>query len=129
MRPLALLLLLCGCTMNRSFPAVTTVTGVDLRRYADSGFFFSPDPYTGPHDPVGLIVVTGHAKADWDGSDWTFAHVSGQGLLDSAYAVARKLGADAFVEMTFKPVFRRASLQTEIPGLELSGFAIRRRKT
>ena len=131
MRPIALLLALAACVSKNDIPSLTTVTGVDLRRYSAKGFYFSDESYAGPHDAVGMITVAQYAAATWvpDSAKWMLTPVRAQDVVDTVYTRAVSLGADAFVRMTFRPVVREpvSPGQPALPGLEISGFAIRRR--
>lgn len=131
--PLVALVAACAPT-SKHIPTVTIVTGVDLSRYSQRGFLFSPDAYTGPHEAVGLVSVRRYAEAPWEVPNqrealphWEFGHVSTQEALDSMYARAVSLGADALVKMEIRSVEQPAQPgRPAIPGVEVSGFAIRR---
>ena len=124
----------CTSPGPRHFPAVTTVTGIDLSRYSQRGFHFSQDSYSAAHDPVGMIAVTTYAEATLRRDSvqgeawWEFSEVRAQDVLDSVYAIATRLGADALVKMEMTSVTRaRAGQRPETPGLSVTGLAIKRR--
>jgi hypothetical protein len=132
---LALSLLLgCGGTLQR-LPPVTVVSGVDLSRYSNRGFFFSTDPYTGPHETIGLVAVTSFAEIHQEkapgtmvGKEWVVAPVPLQAVVDTVYARAAAMGADAFVKMEIHSVTGPATAgHPSIPGIEITGVAIKRR--
>lgn len=130
MRYLLLVGLVVACGGYKPIPSLTTVTGVDLTRYAAKGFYFSDESYPGPHEAVGIIAVAQYAAARYStDSAWLFTPVRAQDVIDTVYARAVKFGADGFVRMTFRPVVRQVEGPgaPAVPGLEVSGFAIRRR--
>lgn len=138
------LVLGCAGPSVTVIPSVTVVTGVDLSRYSQKGFLFSTDPYSGPYDAMGLVTVTQYASAKWTDSGevsglsrWVVGQVHAQEVLDSAYARAVGLGANALVKMEIRSValsganpsgwhLSRAELP-DLPGIQVSGFAIKRR--
>ncbi len=125
-----LLAVVAACVSTKNIPGLTTVTGVDLTRYATKGFYFSDETFPGPHEAVGIIAVAQYASAKWakETASWTLIPVRAQDVLDTIYTRAVVLGADGFVRMTFRPIVRQpaGTGQPELPGLEVSGFAIRR---
>ena len=132
---LALILTLgCSGTLKR-IPSVTVVSGVDLARYSSRGFFFSTEPYVGPHETMGLVAVTSYAEMHQEkveramfGSEWITTPVPLQTVVDTVYARAVSMGADAFVKFEFHSVTLPATADhPAIPGIEITGVAIKRR--
>lgn len=132
------LLFLLGCSSGvlQHIPAVTVVSGVDLSRYSTKGFFFSTEPYSAPHETMGLVAVTSYAELSQEkvegtllgGKEWTTIPVALQTVLDTVYARAVAMGADGFVKMEFRSVTAPATLEhPSIPGIEITGVAIKRR--
>ncbi len=131
-----LLFSLVGCsgTLKHIAP-VTVVSGVDLARYSSRGFFFSTEPYSAPHETMGLVAVTSYAELRQEkaqgalfGTVWVTTPVSLQTVLDTVYARAVAMGADGFVKMEFHSISAPTTPEhPTIPGLEVSGVAIRRR--
>lgn len=155
-----LLLLFCGCSVTEivtprdSFPADTVVTGLDFRPFAQQGFLFTTEVYTGEYDGIGIINIQMYPPATrsqqeldsadnsetqraWE--DWTEGEVSTSELLQRAFDEARQMGADAIINLRVERVTRTdvaaaiqytggTSVETfERSGLQVSGFAIRRR--
>ena len=116
-----------GACAPAHIPQLTAVTGFELTSYTAKGFFFSPNIYTGPYEPVGLVTVTIYAegRADKDGII-QFTPLAGQQVLDTVYARARTMGANGFVQMQFTAVSMQVR-SVAVPGLQISGFAIRRK--
>ncbi len=127
----------CAPSVSR-FAPMTIVSGVDFARYSQKGFLFSPDPYTlGPYDAVGLVSVVHYAGARYipDSSHagpgyWQFQPVEAQEVFDTLYARAAAMGANAVVRMEIRSVERAAEApRPATPGVEVRGYAIRRRPT
>jgi hypothetical protein len=123
---------MAGCAPKlQHISAVTTATGIDFDRYSQRGFFFSDDAFTGAYEPIGLIHVTSYAAANWktgkgyEAGMWAYEGVPIQETVDSAYAVAVRLGANALVKMEMRAVERTGT--PPVPGVEISGWAIRRK--
>jgi len=131
MKELLWLLLLVGCVNHPPIPSVTVVAGLDFSRYTVRGFFFSPDPYSGPHDMKGLVTVRRYSSARYVDSlaSWEYGPVGAQEALDSVYARSVAMGADAFVRTEFQPVELPATPTTpRLPGIQITGYAIKRRQ-
>lgn len=133
-------------------PAQTLVSGLDFRRFSDQGFLITPEMYPGNYDSRGLVTVTllpfayrdfkreqtriggygGNRTSSTIDSygGWRYASVQPGDALDSAFAVATRMGADALVRFDMKPIQQTLGPETGglvITGLEVSGFAIKRR--
>lgn len=134
-----LLAIVTACTPSvQRFGPVTVVSGVDFSRYSQKGFLFSPDPYTsGAYDAVGLVSVVRYAGARYvpDSSHagpgyWQFDPVDAQEVFDTMYARAAAMGANAVMRLEIRSVERPADPpRPATPGVEIRGFAIRRRPT
>ena len=129
------LFLVLGCSGPLlHIPSVTVVSGVDLARYSSRGFFFSTEPYSAAHETMGLVAVTSYAELRQEksqtlfGTQWTTVPVPLQTVVDTVYARAVAMGADAFVKMEFHSVTTPATPEhPAIPGIEITGVAIKRR--
>lgn len=126
-----------ACVSTKTIPPVTVVTELDLRRYAQHGFLFSPDPYSGQFDALGFVKVTEYDGLEWSTQDdeWHLIPVRTTDVIDSAYARATGIGADALVRMDIRvvesagddPEWRLAkSPPRSVPGIQVSGWAIKR---
>lgn len=137
-------MVLAGCTLPPPaappvpIPASTVVSGVDFSRYTQRGFLFTTEMYQGPYDAIGLITVTCYASATPDSipdtlalggivyhPTWRFGEVRLERVLDSMYARATAMKADALVKFTATTTTRRDQT-AEVPGIMVSGFAIHR---
>lgn len=110
------------------------VTGVDLRPYTEKGFLFTPEAYAGPYDAIGLIQVSLYAGAHYVVPEggvarhvWQFDPIPVHALLDTAYARADAMGADALMKFQVEETSHVTPEGLTVPGLTVSGFAIRRR--
>lgn len=128
---LFLLLTLGGCasTVNHVDP-LTVAAAVDFTPYTRRGFLFTTETYPGPYEAVGIISVTRYAgghRVPGVTTDyvWQFDPVPVAEVLDSMYARATALHADALTKFTLRTVTRPGP-GTDVPGIEVSGFAIRR---
>ena len=80
----ALLLSLIGCkgVQLTNQDEVTIRRGYDFREYMAQGFLFSPDPYNGPHEVLGIITVELHPRIGYRqgrqhrGSGYTVKHIT-----------------------------------------------------
>lgn len=127
-----------GCATNKAIPPTTVVSGFDLRRFAQRGFLFSPEPYNGQFDALGFVAVTQYDGVQWSNSSeqWELIPVSTADVLDSVYSRSLALGADALVRMEVRAVespgtekdWRIAGTPPHsVPGIQVSGWAIKRR--
>lgn len=124
------LLLLEGCPPAVTHVApVTIVSGIDFTRYTQRGFLFTPEVYEGPYDAVGLITITRYAEGHFSNETarWEFDPIPVRDVVDSAYARASAIGADALMRFHLENVMAPATAKLPpTPGLEVSGFAIHR---
>lgn len=122
-----------GCGTLKGAPPISEVAVVDFRALTADGFLLSPDPFIGPHDPLGQIFVTlqgGTRVAEGD------EHVSYKHLdyihvtIDSAVAIAKErakaLGADGITNLRITTEPRVFNSYTAVGGWLVTGLAIRR---
>lgn len=140
MRPpfFAIVLSLAACApgLKRIEPEVR-VTGLDFREHTREGFLFSPNAYPGDFESIGVVAVavfaegervTGGASfAGGPSTTWRFIPVDAQGALTEARKRATALGANALVNVQVRDVAKAVGL-VSVPGVEVSGFAIKRAK-
>jgi len=141
--PVILLLsvIIASCGTISPMEKSTSVTGMDFRPFTERGFFMTPEKYAGDYEPKGLIYVTlwPHVlKAGEPGlpgtaykrhsinRNWNIEELELEEALEEAYQVAIQMDADALVDMTAIPVSRRNG-GIEVEGIEVSGFAIKRK--
>lgn len=126
----------CAPAVKYLPPAVTTAS-IDFSSYSKRGFFFTPDPYSGQYETVGFISVIRYASARYAepdqqyaaGGHWEVDSIPLQEAIDSMYARATRMGADAIMELRMDAVIAPPTAATPaLPGLHVSGFAIRRLK-
>jgi len=109
----------------------TIVSAIDFTPYTQRGFLFTPEVYEGPYEAIGLITVTRYAAGHYatDMARWEFDPIPVRDVLDSVYARAMAMGGDALMRFRLENVVAPAAVRLPAtPGLEVSGFAIRRRK-
>lgn len=144
---LVALFALAGCAPRTpmTLPGVTNVETLDFRPFAQQGFLFAPGDYSqGDYEPIGIVTVTAWPPATRRdlrvsagsegrlinlGWDWQIDYVDPQTTLGEMHRRAVALGADAVVDFTATAVVQTLSAGDEIvtiPGVRLSGFAIRR---
>jgi hypothetical protein len=125
-----------GCAPKlRYVPSISVTTGVDFSPYLKSGFLFTPEAPSGQYDAIGLVSFATYSEGkvvhDGRAADGgltariDFMPVSSQEALKKAYEAATAMGADALTRFTLRTVFRRSG-DVDVPGIEISGFAIRR---
>ena len=112
----------------------TIIGGVDFRAHSRKGFLFTPNAYPGEFEAVGMVTVTMYAEANAsrsgpNGSNWVWEYsaLAPQDALTEIRKRATALGADAISNTTLRAVTRTVG-GAAIPGIEVSGFAIKRSK-
>jgi hypothetical protein len=148
------ILVLAGCTTTSdlsSIPASRRVATVDLTPYADQGFLITPERYDGPYDALGQIYVWIYPRAirvEDPGETvmsrtqgrfhWEVEQIDFSMAIDSLYAEARRLGADAIMNfdvsvgrehpyLPYSGTGYGLPTQDQMQGIYTSGFAIRRK--
>ena len=135
MRPVAsLILLTCvlsGCRTVKHIPPTTVVTGIDFTPYTAQKFMFTPEMYRGDYESVGVINVSMHAEgnlipnARTGRHEWVFSPLLIDDVVREAHKRAVAMGANAVVNFSVKAAPTVVGTVT-IPGIEVSGFAIKR---
>jgi hypothetical protein len=129
---LAAALLLVSCVKPQSVGGVTRVAGIDFTPYTKQGFFFSPGEYQGRYEPLGLISVTimppaRQVKDSVTGFlRWQIEPLRVAIVVDSMFARAKAMGADALVHFSSRAFEDRIDATTTREAIEVSGFAIKR---
>jgi hypothetical protein len=138
--------LILGCASGIEFvPKNLTVGNFDLSSYSKKGFLFTPYKYLGDYESIGLmaIIATPEAKLakinteekDEDGTpvykkEWEIGSVPVAEAMDSLYAAATRLGANAIVDLNLKEIDHSYNERTFHPvtvyGYKIDGFAIKR---
>lgn len=118
---------------------VFTVTGYDFSEYTEQGFLFTPEQYRGEYQSIGLITVTqwpAVRKTEQkvrtsDGAGYkteeVFYHeaINVEKTIEEIYKIASDMGADAVTQFNVTPT-SRTNGTLNVPGVEISGFAIDR---
>ena len=132
------MLALCACS-----PAVTTVPRVeqsaviDFRELSADGFYVSPNAFSEPHTPLGLIFLTAQAGGTFveihplrPYPHWVADELPANEALGRAKQLAIAMGADALVNVSIEAAPRRlsggAAESADAPGGRISGLAIKR---
>lgn len=142
MRALLLLVVMIGvvgCAGFGAVPQMVITEAVDLTQYED--FLFTPDPYTGPYEPVALlrVTVTGATRPVNQRTELEIGEYRiGTGhravtppipadAIDQMHARAVHMGADAVVRLT---VHESVTILrgTSVPTIIVEGFAIKRER-
>ena len=110
-----------------------TVSGIDFTKYTKEGFLFTPEAYDGPYDAIGLISITRYAGARYvdttteSASGWKYDPIPVPALMDTVYARATAMGANAIMRFHVENSLAPATLDHPLlPGITVTGFAIRR---
>jgi hypothetical protein len=106
--------------------------GVDFSAHTREGFLFTPNAYTGPYESLGMVYVTMHAEGNLEEVDrrtgmkaWVFKEISVQDALTETRRRAVAMGANALANFNVHSSPKLIGSLT-IPGIEVSGFAIKR---
>ena len=136
LRASAILLVLGAAACAPAVKYVTpslTVSGVDFTPYTKQGFLFTPEVYDGPYDAIGLISITQYAGARYvetsaeSTSGWRYDPIPFPALMDTVYARATAMGANAIMRFHIENTVAPATLDHPLlPGITVTGFAIRR---
>ncbi len=134
------LLLGCAGEYFQYVPKTLTIADFDLRQYTAKGFLFTPYPYSGEYEPVGMVsaVISPEANLEPIGNnrthnmEWKINAVDAHEALDSLYHIAASHGANAIASFTlteFSDSYNNtttSSYPVIVRGYRVSGFAIKR---
>ena len=142
---LGISIFLIGCSLGPEMPKTVVIYGYDFTKYTASGFLFTPEPYNGEYDAIGLIDLIIYpeikkTKTDSYTMDEEYkmvnkrsaglqaGEVTAREVLDSLYTCTKKMGADAVVRLKIEntPGFNNGINSTM--GIKASGFAIKRKR-
>ncbi|MEO8398822.1 MAG: hypothetical protein ABI550_03295 [Ignavibacteriaceae bacterium] len=135
---------LSSCTAEKDLGKKVYVYGYNFTKYTKQGFLFTPEPYPGDYESVGILEVEIYPeikKAKEEGSnqygtsnygesaEWLYISIQTNEVLDSLFHLAKGMGADAVVRLDIEDVTQERSgfPLTLIPGKRASGFAIKRK--
>lgn len=127
---LALLALAPACSNLKYVAPNTDVRSIDFSEYTRQGFMFTTETYQGAYESVGIIYVTMHAEGKLEDvkgfPQWVFSDLKVQDALAEAHRKALAMGANAIVKLDIQADNKVLSPVLAVPGIEVSGFAIRR---
>ena len=127
---LAMLALAPACSNLKYIAPNTEVRSIDFSGYSRQGFMFTTEMYQGAYESVGIIYVTMHAEGKLENmkgfSQWVFSDLKVQDVLAEAHRKALAMGANAIVKLDIQADNKVLSPALTVPGIEVSGFAIRR---
>ncbi len=120
------------------------ISGYDFSDYSKKGFLFTPNLYQGDYKAIGLIQLSfaPHAKLTevrgkdkyirraYAKKDWKVDEFNSKKAIESIYKSCVEIGADALTQMKIETFFEHHAQGTlypiTIPGIKISGFAIKR---
>ena len=115
---LIILLLFVSCT-NRIFvsqiPEQEKLYGIPFEKYSDNGFLFTPENYKDEYSSRGIIEYelypqyNADVKKNSDGSRYLIesqVELKIADVLDSLYSIAKRMKADAVINLKFDIVYR-----------------------
>lgn len=112
--------------------AQTFATFLDYRPYISEGFFISPDPYTGEHEPLGQLFleiypeqkeITESKRNKYDdvryinGILYGYERIHLADVLEQAVVRAIAMGADGIVNLKIAKITTEYSVRYEATGL------------
>lgn len=154
------MLFITSCAVQQQLaysPKSVQIYNLDLRKYTDKGFLFTPDKYLGEYATVGIIsyVDKADAKQTFEqlvnpyynkkygnqefvmGTSWIISSISAAAGIDSVFNYCSKLGADAVEELVitykekeffgFPSTTSYGEKSVMIPEITISGVAIKRK--
>ena len=123
----------CGNSLT-SIRSYKLTTVLDFTPFTKQGFLFTPEPYQGEYESIGMITVSISASGerkrlrpgvyDWD---WDLSQVQSDSVLNYFFEKATALGADAVIQFSLT----RSSIDfagLQVPTTIASGFAIKRKR-
>ena len=139
-------ILSCTRILNRT-PKIDNFNKLDLTKYTEKGFLFSPYLYNGDYEAVGLINYkfipsatyknititdsTAYGKFDYFIELWVKDKYDMYVLLDSVYTWATSKGANAVIDLKMNVTSEYFGYgfnnPTTIDGIVITGFAIKRK--
>lgn len=147
---LLFVLLFGGCSTPKeitNIPGRVDVAGIDFTEYTKRGFLFTPESYSRRYNSIGVVsvivwaemnrqesekIVRGHQQAEvnlgYKYGPWRADYLQMQEAIHSMYEQATGMGADALVNFESKGVVAPHPIYSsvQVPGIEISGFAIKR---
>jgi hypothetical protein len=121
-----------GCSSITSLQSYKQTTVLNFTPFTKQGFLFTPEPYPGDYESVGMITVSISASGerkrmrpgiyDWD---WDLTQIQADSVLSYFYNQATVLGADAVVRLSLSRTTTDFG-ELSVPTIVATGFAIKR---
>ena len=145
---IAVVVLLVSCVrILEKTPKIDNFYKLDLTKYSDEGFLFSPYLYNGDYESIGMInykfiLSASYKKVEIIDSTaygsfsyfidlWVKDDYKLYNFLDSLYTWSSSKGANAVIDLKFKTISEYFGYgynnPTNIDGIEITGFAIKRK--
>lgn len=134
--------LFISCSATKPIERSELFSGIDFRKYTENNFFITPLEYTQPYEPIGLINFTmypevkdvpstysssdGYILMDSNGQRWFIGNIQTSDAVDKIYRYCTEMKADALMMFDVNVVYKNNGALS-VPGLEISGFAIKRK--
>lgn len=133
--------LLLSCAPVTTIQRTSQFTGIDFRKYTDSGFLFTPEKYNGEYESIGIVnykllpsaeLVSPNDDPTYNGpyaKRWVQEDVYIGQVIDSLYVRSVEMGADAIMnlEVIYETEERATTPPVTLHGWTARGFAIRRK--
>jgi hypothetical protein len=108
----------------------------DFTKYSKKGFMFTPEKYDGKYESIGIIDMVIYSKMTQaqkaiDGKPvvpgtWVYEPLNTSEIIELAYQKAVNMGANAVTNFKISESSKyHEKFQIEIPGIRLTGFAIK----
>lgn len=136
---LLILLFFYGCSSRFATDKIIMHFGFDFTKYTAKGFLFTPEPYVGNYESIGILktviyAAVKHTKAQVQnpGADpylkeeWKIDAVDAEEAIEEMYKKAVGMGADAIIRFEIKSTYYMNGTMY-VPGYEVYGFAIKRK--
>lgn len=136
-----LLMLSIACSTIFEMEKSINVKEFDLAKYSSKGFLFTPESYLGEYESVGFIKstlfptlkkISNNTIKDYyvvyaEGTNWAIENIDATEAVEEMYSKAVAMGADAIIKFNATMIYKKNGV-LDVPGYEVTGFAIRRLK-
>lgn len=132
------IIVIYSCVEPKELAKEVYHTGFDFSKYSKNNFLFTPEPFVGNYESIGLLntviypeVIKVDAriagiKYNSLGDGWSAKKIDPYEAIDSMYVQALRMGADAVVRFEIKSISKPNGYKI-ISGIEVTGFAIKRK--
>lgn len=114
--------------------------GFDFTKYSTQGFLFTPEQYLGEYESIGIVKtiifpavknkksqIKSQTGEPFLNEEWEIEKLDADEAINEMYKKATEMGANAVVRFEIHKTQYMNGLM-EIPGFEVSGFAIKRKQ-